>query len=182
MKAGESSVTTEYPEYFMKTKLNTRAVPVFATIILGGLLFDSTRVQCAPIPETMVRIPAGEFRMGDSFNEGYSGELPTHVIFVSAFYMEKFEVTKALWDEVYNWANGYGYSFDNIGAGKAANHPVHTINWHDMVKWCNARSEKEGRTPAYYINAAQTTVYRNGRADLQNSWVKWNSGYGLKPF
>jgi len=56
MKAGESSVTTEYPEYFMKTKLNTRAVPVFAMIILGGLLFDPTRVQCAPIPDTIVRI------------------------------------------------------------------------------------------------------------------------------
>ncbi len=33
--------------------------------------------------------------------------------------------------------------------GKAANHPVHSITWYDMVKWCNARSEKEGLTPCY---------------------------------
>ena len=41
-------------------------------------------------------------------------------------------------------------------SGKATNHPVQTMNWYDMVKWCNARSEKEGRTPAYYTDAAQT--------------------------
>jgi len=28
-------------------------------------------------------------------------------------------------------------------------HPVQTINWYDAVKWCNARSEKEGLTPCY---------------------------------
>jgi formylglycine-generating enzyme required for sulfatase activity len=32
------------------------------------------------------------------------------------------------------------------------------------VKWCNARSEMEGRTPVYYTTAALTTVYRTGAA------------------
>ena len=40
------------------------------------------------------------------------------------------------------------------------------IDWYDCVKWCNARSEKEGRTPAYYTSAAQTTVYRSGQVDV----------------
>jgi formylglycine-generating enzyme required for sulfatase activity len=48
-----------------------------------------------------------------------------------------------------------------------------------MVKWCNARSEKEGRVPAYYTSADQTTVYRTGRVDVQNAGVKWNRGYRL---
>jgi len=47
------------------------------------------------------------------------------------------------------------------------------------VKWCNARSEKEGRTPAYYTSAAQTTVYRTGQVNVDNAWVKWSSGYRL---
>lgn len=56
---------------------------------------------------------------------------------------------------------------------------MENINWYDAVKWCNARSEKEGRLPAYYAGAAQTSIYRTGRIDVQNDWVKWNAGYRL---
>jgi formylglycine-generating enzyme required for sulfatase activity len=53
------------------------------------------------------------------------------------------------------------------------------INWFDMLKWCNARSEQEGRVPAYYTEANQTTVYRSGQVNVQNDWVKWTAGYRL---
>ena len=127
----------------------------------------------------MALIPAGSFTMGDTLNDGWSGELPTHTAYVSAFYMDKTEVTKALWDSVYTWAVAHGYSFDSVGSGKASNHPVHSVNWYDMVKWCNARSEKEGRVASYYTDAAQTKVYRTGQVSVQNDWVKWNVGYRL---
>ena len=93
--------------------------------------------------------------------------------------MDQYDVTLALWQQVYNWAITHGYTFDNAGSGKAANHPVQTIDWYDCVKWCNARSEMEGRTPAYYTSAAQTTVYRTGQVDVDNSSVNWNAGYRL---
>jgi formylglycine-generating enzyme required for sulfatase activity len=135
-----------------------------------------------PIPPAgMALIPAGSFTMGDFFNEGASDgrELPLHTVYVSAFYMDKYEVTKALWDEVRAWANANGYDLGTVGQGKGANHPVVFINWYAAVKWCNARSEKEGRTPAYYTSASQTTVYRTGLVNVQNDWVKWNAGYRL---
>jgi len=44
-------------------------------------------------PEGMVLIPAGSFQMGDSFSEGSTVELPVHSVYVSAFYMDKYEVT-----------------------------------------------------------------------------------------
>ena len=51
------------------------------------------------------------------------------------------------------------------------------ISWWDSVKWSNARSEKENRTPAYYTDAGLTMVYRSGRVSPS---VKWNStGYRL---
>jgi len=57
---------------------------------------------------------------------------------------------------------------------------VHTIDWYAMVKWCNARSQKEGRTPAYYTSATQTTIYKTGSVVVQNDWVKWTAaGYRL---
>lgn len=130
-------------------------------------------------PSGMVLIPAGSFTMGDTFGEGESYELPLHSVYVSAFYMDKYEVTKALWDEVYQWAITHGYSFEYGAEGKAANHPAHTMTWYDAVKWCNARSEKEGRVAAYYTSGAQTVVYRSGQVDVQNDWVKWNTGYRL---
>jgi formylglycine-generating enzyme len=127
-------------------------------------------------PNNMALIPAGSFTMGDTFSEGDSDELPLHTVNVSAFYMDKYEVTKALWDDVYVWAINHGYSFDSVGSGKAANHPVQTIAWYDMVKWCNARSEKEGKTPAYYTDAGLSARYRTGQVA---PYVNWSSGYRL---
>jgi formylglycine-generating enzyme required for sulfatase activity len=135
-----------------------------------------------PAPATgMALIPAGSFTMGNCMdpNEGWSDELPLHSVYVSAFYMDKYDVTKALWDSVYQWATNHGYTFDFAGSGKAANHPVQRIDWYDCVKWCNARSEMEGRTPAYYTSAAQATIYRTGQVNVDNSSVNWNAGYRL---
>jgi formylglycine-generating enzyme required for sulfatase activity len=134
-----------------------------------------------PAPAGMELIPAGAFTMGNCMDstEGWFFELPLHTVQVSAFYMDKYEVTKALWDGVYQWATNHGYSFDSAGSGKASNHPVQNVTWYDMVKWCNARSEKEGRVPAYYTDPAQTNVYRSGRTNVSNGWVKWNVGYRL---
>jgi sulfatase modifying factor 1 len=130
------------------------------------------------VPSGMALIPAGSFTMGDSL-DGDSSALPLHTVYVSAFYMDKYDVTLALWQQVYNWAITHGYNFDYVDLGKAANHPVQAFYWYDCVKWCNARSEMEGRTPAYYTSAAQTVVYRSGQVDVDNNSVKWNMGYRL---
>jgi formylglycine-generating enzyme required for sulfatase activity len=129
-------------------------------------------------------IPAGPFAMGDS-SDGEPRALPVHTNQISAFYMDRNEVTKALWDDVYGWATNHGYTFDNPGSfgavsySKGPHHPVNSINWYDAVKWCNARSEKNGLVPAYYTGAGLTTVYRTGQLDVQNHWMKWNPGYRL---
>lgn len=130
----------------------------------------------------MAWIPCGTFAMGDSFGDGYPDEQPVHTVTVSGFYMDRTEVTETLWDEVYQWAVSNGYQFERIGGmygSKGPTHPVHRMSWYDVVKWCNARSEREGRVPAYYTSAAQTTVYRTGRVDVENGWVEWDAGYRL---
>lgn len=132
------------------------------------------RVRGTPPPAGMALVPAGMVVMGDW--NGNPNETPNQVADVSAFYIDQTEVTKALWEDVYQWATNHGYAFDQAGAGKAPNHPVYDITWYDAVKWCNARSEKEGRTSAYYLETGQTSVYRSGQIDLQNSWVKWDRG------
>jgi formylglycine-generating enzyme required for sulfatase activity len=114
--------------------------------------------------------------MGDNL-DGDTVGTPTHTVTLSAFYMDMCEVTKAQWDGVFTWATNNGYSFTFAGSGKAANHPVQTINWYDCVKWCNARSQKEGLIPAYYTDAGLTVIYNSGQ--VTNPYVKWNTGYRL---
>jgi len=116
--------------------------------------------------------------MGDSM-DGESDATPISVT-VSAFYMDVNLVSYSQWKSVYYWATNHGYSFDFAGSGKAANHPVQTVNWYDVVKWCNARSEQAGKTPVYYTDVTQTTVYRTGDIDLTNGCVNWSAkGYRL---
>lgn len=130
---------------------------------------------------SMAWIPPGNFVMGNymDLDEGVQNELPLHSVYVSGFYIGKYEVTKELWDDVYDWAITHSYSFDNSASGKDTDHPVQMVNWYDCVKWCNARSEKEGMIPAYYTSSAKTTVYRTGQVDVDNSSVNWSSGYRL---
>lgn len=129
------------------------------------------------IDPDMALIPAGSFSMGSAFAEGLAQELPVHSVSVSAFYMDKFEVTKAKWDEVRTWATANGYAFDNAGASKASTHPVQTINWYDCVKWCNARSQKDGLTPVYFTDAGLTLPYKTGTVVPTVNWSA--SGYRL---
>lgn len=149
------------------------------TAWLDDIVFPGPRPTAAPPPD-MVLVPAGSFQMGDSFGEGDSDERPVHTVYVSTFYMDKYEVTKALWDEVAAWAQAHGYDIGpSDGSGKAPNHPVCNVSWYEAVKWLNARSEKEGRTPAYNTSAAKTAVYRTGQVDVQTDWVRWDTGYRL---
>jgi formylglycine-generating enzyme required for sulfatase activity len=142
-------------------------------------------IEIIPLPlpaaatENMTLIPAGSYSMGDKFAEGSAIERPGHTEYVSTYYLDQYEVTKGLWDEVRAWALTHGYEFDNAGKGKGPDYPVHSISWFDAVKWCNARSEMKKRMPAYYTSSARTNVYRTGQLKVENDWVRWDTGYRL---
>jgi formylglycine-generating enzyme required for sulfatase activity len=109
-------------------------------------------------PTNVALIPAGSFEMGNALSasgDGYNDELPVHTVSVSAFYMDKYEVSKELWDEVATWAAANYYDINAASAsGKAPDHPVHSVSWISIVKWSNARSQKEGLTPCYTVDGA----------------------------
>jgi uncharacterized repeat protein (TIGR02543 family) len=148
-------------------------------------------------------IPAGTFQMGDpsSPRVGSSDELPPHSVSVSAFFMAQQEVTKTLWDTVRTWGSSNGYPNTDLPEGsvipaammgttvlpaincsKGAEHPVDLINWYAMLKWCNARSQMDGLTPCYYINATKipANIYKTGNIDIGSAMVDWSAtGYRL---
>ncbi len=126
-------------------------------------------------PPGMVYIPNGTFVMGWESPSVIGGNMTLTM----SYFMDRTEVSAELWNEVRSWAVVNGY---DMGTGNYASlgHPIQNLNWYACVKWCNARSEKEGLTPCYYSDAAQTVMYRTGDENLTNAMVKWTAnGYRL---
>ena len=131
-----------------------------------------SKVNSPPL-EGQVLIPAGSFQMGDSFEDVdgsggvYTYERPVHAVYISAFSMDRYEVTKALWDKVANWAAAHSYDISpGDGDGTATDHPVWNVSY-EAVKWANARSEMEGLTPCYTTSGI---VYRMGENAPDCNW------------
>ncbi|MGD8236928.1 MAG: SUMF1/EgtB/PvdO family nonheme iron enzyme, partial [Armatimonadota bacterium] len=116
--------------------------------------------RIARLPLDMVKLPGGSFLRHPQRN----------TITVSAFDIAKYPTTYDQWKRVLQWAEAKGYTFSKTGDmgsmyffdfPHSPDEPVVNITWHDMVVWCNALSEIEGRTPCFYTDEACTTVYRN---------------------
>jgi formylglycine-generating enzyme required for sulfatase activity len=135
----------------------------------------------------MSYIPAGSYLMGTDTH--LPDERPAHFVYVSALYCDKYEVSISFWEEIALWAEEHGYEFDSrVKTAKRGSswspapveHPMNMVTWFDAVKWSNARSEKEGRTPVYYQNKERTKVYRKGESRVLNNQVNWlASGFRL---
>ncbi len=131
-------------------------------------------------PLTTTTVPADSFRMGDSLGDGFANENPVHTVNLAALEADRFEVYGSLWSEVRAWALSRGYDFDGPGSAVDPLAPVTAVSWYDCVKWCNARSEKNGLPPVYYVDSGRTNVYRSGRVDLTSDCVAWEkAGYRL---
>ena len=130
-----------------------------------------------PASDGFALIPAGSFSIGNALaasGDGHSNELPVRAVTLSAFQIGQHEVTQALWAEVRTWAGTHGYTDLPPGMGKAPSHPVQSVNWYAVVKWCNARSEKENLTACYTL-AGQ--IYRIGDGVPDCNWTA--NGYRL---
>ena len=155
-----NAVPATYGSQTAVTVTNTPAARFFRLISLSTIT-----------PDGMALIPAGSFTIGDTPADEYDGDdvIPTNV-YVSAFYMDVNLVSSNQWRTVYGYATNHGYSFVNPGLGKASNQPVQTVDWHDAVKWSNARSRQAGLTPVYYTDAGLTALalYTNGETDAMS--------------
>jgi len=105
-----------------------------------------------PGASDMVRVEGGTL----STSGGLDGTL------VGPLHVGKYEVTWAEWLDVRDWAVGRGYDIAGNGEGCGHDHPVRSVNWFDVLKWCNARSEREGMTPVYTSGGS---VFKTGQPD-----------------
>ena len=144
-----------------------------------NIRFEVTSAVAPTVDDGLVLIPAGYFTMGDANSDGGSDELPLHNVWVSGFHLGKFEVSTGLWNQVRTWALNASYTDLPIGnevnASKGDSHPVHSVSWYGVVKWCNAYSEMMNLAPCYKVGEE---IYRSGNSDaVACDWTA--NGYRL---
>jgi formylglycine-generating enzyme required for sulfatase activity len=87
----------------------------------------------------MVHLPGGEFLMGSA--QGGPDEAPPHKVRVTAFLIDKFEVTHELFTKA-----------QLPNPSRWQDHPrkpVERVRWRDAKQYCNERSLLEGLKPCY---------------------------------
>ena len=99
---------------------------------------------------TFAYIPPGKFLMGspESEKDRDSDETQHSVTLTRGFYMGVHPVTQAQYEAV-TGTNPSQFKGDTL--------PVESVSWEDAVKFCNALSKKEGKTPCY-MEGTWTTV------------------------
>ena len=130
-----------------------------------------------PGSDSFKTIPAGSFNMGGSG----AADSPLQSVMLEKFEICDAEVTFKEWKETREWALSSGYELGTRGIEGPDDAPVVQVNWYDVIKWCNALSERRGLTPCYYTDAKRNTgsVYRKGQKDLSAGMVEWR-GNGFR--
>nr|MDE7431837.1 SUMF1/EgtB/PvdO family nonheme iron enzyme [Lachnospiraceae bacterium] len=117
------------------------------------------------LSENFVLISGGTFQMGSPEDEAWRSEDETqHTVTVSDFYMSIYELTQGEYQEIMG-ENPSNFSGDDL--------PVENISWMDAIRYCNARSEKEGLTPAYTIDGQIITWNRSADGYRLPTEAEW---------
>ncbi|HQP50258.1 MAG TPA: SUMF1/EgtB/PvdO family nonheme iron enzyme [Spirochaetota bacterium] len=129
-----------------------------------------------------VFVPGGYFMMGSPDGEGYDREHPRHKVYVSPFWMGKYEVTQAQYQAVMG-TNPSNFTGD-------IRRPVEQVSWNDLVSFCEKFSAKHSvraRLPReaeweYACRGGTTTRYYWGdNEDGNYCWYYGNSGNTTHP-
>jgi formylglycine-generating enzyme required for sulfatase activity len=119
----------------------------------------------AQVPGDMVLIKGGTFTMGSPTSEAEREDNEVqHRVLVGDFYLGRYEVTQKEYHALMG-TNPSEFKDDNL--------PVENVSWYDAIEYCNARSQKEGLSPAYTIDKSQADPNNQNQNPFQRDELKW---------
>ncbi len=135
----------------------------------------------------MVRIPGGAFMRGSPENEAnrFSDEGPQQRVSVPTFYISKYLVTQAQWQEVAKWPRRSQELLSDPSHFKgSSNLPVEQVSWEDAVEFCERLSNaarKQYRLPSeaeweYACRAGTKTPFAFGET-ITPEFVNYDGHY-----
>ncbi|MCP4725564.1 MAG: formylglycine-generating enzyme family protein [bacterium] len=155
-------------------------------------------------------VPAGEFLMGDNFDEGNSDEIPVHKVYLDAYYIGQNKITNYEYNrfisdngyttEIYWEAGEFGEhgsepdfwrNFEYRGGGVSGNdnYPVVGVSWFEAMAYCSWLSVKTGYTyrlptEAEWEKAARgTTQYRFPWGnEIDETYARYDYGGSRKSY
>jgi formylglycine-generating enzyme required for sulfatase activity len=109
-----------------------------------------------------IQIPAGEFLMGDNFNEGQNDEQPVHAVMLGEYFISKYEVTFEQYDKYCNETGQQRAPDEGWGRG---NRPAINLNQSTasrFYRWLSRKTRKNIHLPteAQWEKAARGTDQR----------------------
>jgi formylglycine-generating enzyme required for sulfatase activity len=113
-----------------------------------------------------VSVPAGCFRMGDTFGDGQGDEKPIHEVCLQGFYMGKYEVTNAQFRKFRPGHSSRAYEGNSLDED---NQPVVNVSWNDAADYAQWLSEKSGRIYRLPTEAEWEYAARGGTS-TRNYW------------
>ena len=137
---------------------------LFCAILILMAMTSVAQATSVPGESEFVPIKGGTFAMGSPESENWRGDDETqHQVTLSDFSMARREVTQAEYQALMG-ENPSNFKGDRAQASLL---PVENVTWLDAVRFCNARSEAEGLTPAYAVDGSRVT------------WDRGTDGYRL---
>jgi len=128
-----------------------------------------------------VFVKGGCFIMGDIFGDGERYERPVHEVCINDFYIGKYEVTQAQWQNLLgNNPSFFSYCGDNC--------PVEQVSWNEVQNYIRILNKKSGKkyrlpTEAEWEYAARSGGKKEKYAGTNNereigeyAWFQENSG------
>jgi formylglycine-generating enzyme required for sulfatase activity len=132
------------------------------------LILATKKKPDAPEPPTFeyepiewMRVPAGEFLMGDNFGDGLDDQRPVHSVFLDEYYISRYEITATQYS-YYLQETGRNKGGTNMGSGQF---PVVNVTWEEANDFCEWLSQKTGEniklpTESQWEKAARGTDQR----------------------
>lgn len=146
-------------------RFNRRTILKSGGICLGASLLASMSCNLSlgaaasfaedKFEDGFILLQGGDFLMGSPAGERQreSDEL-RHAVNISPFYVDPYEVSQGDYEEIMGI---------NPSAHKGARLPVENVTWLDSIRYCNAKSRKNGLEPVYEIDGE--AVVWNRRAN-----------------